>query len=207
MACIIGKEFPYASSCEKLRKIDEECLSDDQCELDGYCWYKDATDAKAGSKKCMTMYSAKDYTVYGYKKEPMKKDYNMQENYELGRYCESGIAVITSENEMMCVRIEKVVTNTDKGVDYPDADKCKIEEDDAAALKACEYQYKDEEGNPQTINTEYCECSLMKEMSYTEAGEPIPQKDDLPWLKGGIKPIPPEQIELAHGFCPFPRQK
>jgi hypothetical protein len=46
----------------------------------------------------------------------------------------------------------------------------------------------------------------MKEMSYDEEGNPIPQKDDLPWLKGGIKPIPPEQIELYHGFCPFPRQ-
>lgn len=46
----------------------------------------------------------------------------------------------------------------------------------------------------------------MKEMDYDEAGKVIPQKDDLPWLKGGIKPIPPEQIELAHGFCPFPRQ-
>jgi hypothetical protein len=47
---------------------------------------------------------------------------------------------------MMCVRIEQVETNTDIGKDYPNADKCKIDEDDVAALKACNYQYKDAAG-------------------------------------------------------------
>jgi len=131
----------------------------------------------------------------------------MQENYKFGRYCQSGIGVIDKKkNEMMCVRIDQVVTNMDEAIDYTNADKCKIDEDDTAAQKACNYQYKDSSGKIETINYEYCECSLMQEMSYDEAGAVIPQKDDLPWLKGGIKPILPEQIELAHGFCPFPRQ-
>lgn len=147
LACITSKVWPYASVCEQLKKVDEECLGDNQCELDSYCWYKDAADAKAGSKKCMKMYAAEDFTVYGYKEEPIEIDYNMQENYKLGRYCQSGIGVIDKkQNTMMCVRIEQVETNTDIGKDYPNADKCKIDEDDVAALKACNYQYKDAAG-------------------------------------------------------------
>ena len=67
LACITSKEWPYGSFCEKLRKADGECLGDDQCELDSYCWYKDSKDAKDGIKKCMKMYLAEDFTVYGYK--------------------------------------------------------------------------------------------------------------------------------------------
>jgi len=67
LACITSKEWPYESVCKALGKEDEECLSDDQCELDAYCWYKDSKDAKAGDKKCMKMYQADDFTVYGYK--------------------------------------------------------------------------------------------------------------------------------------------
>lgn len=80
------------------------------------------------------MYEAPDFTTYGYKKEPMKVDYNMQENYNLGRFCQSGIGVINEKkSEMMCVRIDNVATNMDAGIEYSKADKCKILEDDKAA--------------------------------------------------------------------------
>ena len=119
LACITSKEWPYGSFCEKLRKVDEECLSDEQCELDSFCWYKDSKDAKAGQKKCMKMYEADDFTVYGYKEEPLKIEYNMQENYKWGRYCKSGIGVIDKKkSEMTCVRIDQVETNMDEGIEY-----------------------------------------------------------------------------------------
>lgn len=44
---------------------------------------------------------------------------------------------------MMCVRIDNVETNKDAGIEYKNADKCKILEDDKDAQKSCNYQYKD----------------------------------------------------------------
>jgi hypothetical protein len=51
------------------------------------------------------MYSAADFTEFGYAKEPNTEfKYQMLENMKYGRYCKSGMAVISeSENKMECV--------------------------------------------------------------------------------------------------------
>lgn len=61
------------------------------------------------------MYEKPEYSVFGYKKlknHDFKYEHRM--NMDIGRYCESGMAVLNELRfESMCVQISNVMTNLD----------------------------------------------------------------------------------------------
>lgn len=82
----------------------------------------------------MEMYSKPDGHIFGYRPEPNRKfKYNIQENYQHGRFCESGLGRIMTENmdgdgdsyEMECVSIGSIEAKSDAGVLLKDF-KCSL---------------------------------------------------------------------------------
>ena len=47
--CIKDTKWPYASTCQELRKDGEHCIMDEDCAIDHFCWYKTAAKAKTAS--------------------------------------------------------------------------------------------------------------------------------------------------------------
>ena len=96
--CITSREWPFISSCQKLKTEGEEevnmCENDNNCSIDHYCWYPTPEKAKADQKYCMKMFEKPNFTIFGYKKQEKEFKYSYRENMFYGRYCKSGIAVI-----------------------------------------------------------------------------------------------------------------
>lgn len=73
----------------------EECLEDYECANTMYCWYSTPAEAKDGIKKCMTLHSQANGTVFGWKTvSGAVKDVNLQiEDFQQnGKYCINGVA-------------------------------------------------------------------------------------------------------------------
>ena len=73
LGCIGDEKWPYGKTCQKLRKDDEICSNDYDCDLNYMCWYKTKDAATAKKKTCMKMFSQPEFTVYGYPKEEPNK--------------------------------------------------------------------------------------------------------------------------------------
>ena len=133
------------------------------------------------------MYSAEEFTEFGYLKDPNNMfKYQMLENMKYGRYCLSGMAIIeASENKMQCVQISDVKTNLDDYASVQESPfECKVHDGEGNALdsfdEACKYYYKASDGTENILNSEYCECSLMEEK---DASEPQDDGSSLPLFK------------------------
>lgn len=112
MACQSADQWPFQKTCQKLGKEEFICENDLECELNYYCWFPSPAKAVEGKKQCMPIYALDDGETFGYKAQDRKFKYNMLENYEYGKACKSGIAVIDAAlNQMTCVQIKQVVTN------------------------------------------------------------------------------------------------
>jgi hypothetical protein len=156
--CIKEVTWPFASTCEKLRKQGEQCIVDQDCEIDHFCWYVSPDDAKAGQKQCLKMYKMDEFSEFGYLKDPKAEfKYQMQENMKYGKYCKSGMAVIDeANNSMKCVKIGSVMTNSDAYATKKESPyECKIHDGEGNAAddfeSACKYYYVDETGADQLI--------------------------------------------------------
>jgi hypothetical protein len=77
----------------------------------------------------------------------------MQENMKYGRYCKSGMSVITeADNKMMCVELGTVKTNIDSYAAARDSPyECKIHDGEGNAVSdfetACQYYYTASDGS------------------------------------------------------------
>lgn len=170
LGCMKSTVWPFASTCQTLRKDGEQCIMDEDCAIDHICWYKTPEKAQSNSKQCISMYSADDFSVFGYVKDPNSDfKYQMHENMKYGRICKSGMVVINeSESKMECVQIGNVQTNKDGYASNQDVPyECRVHDGEGNGVddfnEACKYYYTDAEGNDQFISSEYCECSLMEE--------------------------------------------
>ena len=196
------------------------CLTDYDCELDHFCWYKTPGDVEAQKKQCIKMYQLKNGQELGYNaldsdlaKHEFK--YNLLKNMYIGRACKSGLVSVDKEkNSMKCVEISHVRTNKDNYVSKQESPfMCKLPTNDGfqtgEAYGACKYFY-DDGGSEHEIEQEYCECSLMGEEG-TEpeedrrlqeaAGTAVEAEEE-----EGPKKIPRQYIAPGHGYCPFPNQ-
>jgi len=72
-------------------------MSDYDCELTHYCWYKTPEKAKEDKKECLKMYSQELGTEFGYSKSDAVYKYNMYENIDHGKFCKSGVGLIQKE--------------------------------------------------------------------------------------------------------------
>jgi len=140
--------------------------------------------------------------MYGYKVDAhVKKSlkYQIYENFHLGRYCRSGMAVIhAADNLMKCVKISSIKSNIDsyatklkapyecmlpKESEFPDS----ILKNPGNYMDACKYFYIDGLTKNETlINSDYCECSLMIEKK-SDAEDIDP--NTIPKLNDGKKRI------------------
>mmetsp|Transcript_24574 Transcript_24574/g.38129 ORF Transcript_24574/g.38129 Transcript_24574/m.38129 type:complete len:116 (+) Transcript_24574:542-889(+) len=115
-------------------------MTDGECQLNYYCWYKTPADAISGHKKCMKMFSQDVGTEFGYlKQEEDNFDYKMRENLKYGRYCKSSIAKIEeATNTMSCVEIKQIKTNLDSFASNQEKPfLCTLDEDDDLLAQAC----------------------------------------------------------------------
>ena len=137
----------------------------------------------------------------------------MDENIMFGRYCQSGVAVITaSENKMMCVRIDNIKSNYEKwqkgNITNQNQPACYLVK---AEPDACQYQYIDKDGVKKLINQDYCECSLMKMLPPSGKREAVAKKFDLPSrdpLTGKLlQSYGSQPTDYGVGYCPTPPQK
>ena len=76
----------------------------------------------------MKMYSKPLFSEFGFKRDETQEfRYQLEENMNYGRACESGLAVIKDGNKMMCVEIDSIMTNIDNYAEpQPKAAKCRL---------------------------------------------------------------------------------
>lgn len=146
------------------------------------------------------MYSLKNGAEFGYvgnDPELLKKKYKYKlfNNMYMGRACQSGMASVdTVKKTMKCVEISHIKTNLDN---FAKPQKtpyyCGLPQDDGSSESDCKYYYKDEAGNEQLIESEYCECSLMMEA-------PTKSSSDRRELREGIEGgAEGEELEVIMG--------
>ena len=210
LGCIADLKFPYAQKCKWLRNETNSCKSDYECQLDNYCWYKTPQNAKDGKKQCMKMYTMDDYTEFGYVAPSVhtgndkKITYAFDDNIINGRYCKSAIALIdAASNTMTCVKIADITTNLDAHkASAKKPAKCLYQDGDE---DACKYMYKDKTGATKLLQQEYCQCSLMEELTAANKDKPF-KPFTLPYSetkKKNEKSDVRERIEEGNGFCPL----
>jgi len=60
-------EFPFATTCESLRKVGEQCESDAECQTGSRCWFAHRDDYYKGRlKKCMLKYNLPNNATFGW---------------------------------------------------------------------------------------------------------------------------------------------
>ena len=160
------------------------------------------------------MYTQEVFTEFGYVTpaaaigNDREITYGFDENLKYGRYCKSAIAVIdAAANTMTCVKISEVTSNLDAhATSQQKPAKCLYTNGDE---DACKYMYKDKAGDSKLLQQEYCQCSLMEEI--TDANKLlIPEAFVLPYSetkKKDAKSDVRERIELGNGFCPLATQE
>jgi hypothetical protein len=115
MACLASKTWPYVSTCQKLLEDGNPCNSDYECDIISGCWYATPADSVNNLKICIPKYQAANGKIFGYQpKVDLNFKYAIQENYILGKFCQSGIVFIDKKsNSMMCTSIKSVYTSDD----------------------------------------------------------------------------------------------
>ena len=107
---------------------------------------------------------------------------------------------------MMCVEVGDVKTNLDEHKTVqPKPAKCLYQNGDT---DACKYFYKDNTGKEQPLVDEWCQCSLMEEITDENKNTPV-QEFKLPYSETGVMglmSIPRDRIEQGRGYCPLVTQ-
>ena len=158
--------FPFQSVCADYRNNLEQCEEDFQCKITHYCWYHTAADKSKGIKRCMESYSQDDGTTLGWSGKSTLDDYTAN-----GKYCKSGLAFRSGENEGKCVSADEIRFDGEK-TEYPY--QCVPNDPN----KKCQIVYNKDTSEEGFLEVD-CSCALNEDAEEKLADVPFKQREDL----------------------------
>ncbi|TNV73254.1 hypothetical protein FGO68_gene12340 [Halteria grandinella] len=162
LACISKGAFPYATTCDSLRKIGDQCEEDVECQQTSVCWYQTRGDFYQSKKSCIVKYGLSDNQTFGWAPKHYETYQDVLYN---GRLCQSGFAVpYYDSNDTRPLGLCTTFTNvyTDQGnFTMNQAAQCMV----SNLASYCQYHYTTPTGIENVVKIR-CACPADGSIGY-----------------------------------------